>query len=179
MAEMRPYFKEIVENIFNRWSALKLAVEHGMAGHNGLQTAIEMVNYVTDCCVTNPKVDQENLIDLLEDVMDQEFHTICDDDSIKEISHYLIKYLIMLKEGKLEEIKVELSQLPMCEMWIVAGRKINYVTIDESSSEDEDDDMNTTEGNTMSMGPSTCGSTMQVQEEDMVDPGWTVVKKKK
>lgn len=42
MAEMRPYFKEIVENIFNRWSALKLAVEHGMAGHNGLQVQITL-----------------------------------------------------------------------------------------------------------------------------------------
>jgi hypothetical protein len=32
----RNQFKEIVECIFNRWSALKLAVEHGMA-KNGLQ----------------------------------------------------------------------------------------------------------------------------------------------
>lgn len=35
--DIKPYFKEIVENIFNRWTALKLAVEHGMAGQNGLQ----------------------------------------------------------------------------------------------------------------------------------------------
>lgn len=42
MADMRPYFKEIVENIFNRWSALKLAVEHGMAGHNGLQVNLTL-----------------------------------------------------------------------------------------------------------------------------------------
>lgn len=26
-------FKEIVENIFNRWTALKMAVEHGMGEH--------------------------------------------------------------------------------------------------------------------------------------------------
>lgn len=42
MAEIRPYFKEIVENIFNRWTALKLAVEHGMAGHNGLQVKLKI-----------------------------------------------------------------------------------------------------------------------------------------
>lgn len=37
MTELRKnQFKEIVEHIFNRWSALKLAVEHGMA-KNGLQ----------------------------------------------------------------------------------------------------------------------------------------------
>lgn len=26
-------FKDIVENIFNRWAALKMAVEHGMGDH--------------------------------------------------------------------------------------------------------------------------------------------------
>jgi hypothetical protein len=35
--ELQTQFKEIVENILNRWTALKLAVEHGMAGQNGLQ----------------------------------------------------------------------------------------------------------------------------------------------
>lgn len=35
--ELRNQFKEIVENILNRWTALKLAVEHGMGGQNGLQ----------------------------------------------------------------------------------------------------------------------------------------------
>lgn len=33
---MESCFREIVENIFNRWTALKLAVEHGMA-KNGVQ----------------------------------------------------------------------------------------------------------------------------------------------
>ena len=29
-------FKDIVENVFNRWTALKLAVEHGMGGPLGV-----------------------------------------------------------------------------------------------------------------------------------------------
>lgn len=144
-----------------------------------------MVNYVTECCVTNLKVDEENLIDLLEDLMDQEFHTICDDNSIKEISIYLIKYLKMLREGNLEQIRAEISQLPPCDMWIVPGRKINFVSKldDESSSDDEDDNDQEMGDCSMSVSdntaaPSTSGSTMRVEEED-VDPGWTVVKQKK
>lgn len=31
------HFKETVEQIFNRWTALKLSVEHGMGGKNGQQ----------------------------------------------------------------------------------------------------------------------------------------------
>jgi pre-rRNA-processing protein TSR2 len=38
--EVQQQFREIVENILNRWTALKLAVEHGMAGQNGLQVEI-------------------------------------------------------------------------------------------------------------------------------------------
>lgn len=34
--DLKNCFREIVENIFNRWTALKLAVEHGMA-KNGIQ----------------------------------------------------------------------------------------------------------------------------------------------
>lgn len=33
-------FKEIVENIFTRWTALKLAVEHGMGGKSGHQVKL-------------------------------------------------------------------------------------------------------------------------------------------
>lgn len=32
-------FKEVVENIFVRWTALKLAVEHGMGGKSGQQVS--------------------------------------------------------------------------------------------------------------------------------------------
>lgn len=117
--------------------------------------------------------------------MDQEFHTICDDDSIKEISIFLVKYLNMLKNGNMEGIRAELSQLPPYDLWIVPGRQIKFVSKpddDSSSSDDEamdDGEMTITESQS---APSTSGSTMQVEEED-VDPGWTRVggkgKKKK
>lgn len=37
--DLKPIYKEIVENVFNRWTALKLAVEHGMGGSNGLEVS--------------------------------------------------------------------------------------------------------------------------------------------
>jgi pre-rRNA-processing protein TSR2 len=144
-----------------------------------------MVNYVTDCCLTNAKVDEDNLIELLEDIMDQEFDTICDDNSIKEISNLLIRYLKMLRDGQLEQIKLELSPLSVCDMWIVPGRKINFVTKpDDGSSTDEGSDDEMEVGTEIASSiknvtsPSTSGSTMHVEEED-IDPGWTKVKGKK
>lgn len=88
----------------------------------------------------------------------------------------------MLRNGQSELVGAELSQLPPCDLWIVSGRKINFVSKpdDESSSDDDDEDMemNDVKITENSSAPSTSGSTMQVMEED-VDPGWTMVKTKK
>lgn len=112
--------------------------------------------------------------------MDEEFQTVCDDNSIKEISIYLIKYLNMLKSGNVQQIQLELSQLPACDKWIVPGRKINFVSQpeDDSSSDDDDDDAMDVVISENTSAPSTSGSTMQMEEQD-VDPGWTMVKGKK
>lgn len=40
MAAHHQYFREIVDNMFNRWSALQLAVVHGMGGFNGHEVTI-------------------------------------------------------------------------------------------------------------------------------------------
>lgn len=46
MADLTPEstqrFKEIVEQIFNRWTALKLCVEHGMGGTKGHQVFVHI-----------------------------------------------------------------------------------------------------------------------------------------
>lgn len=36
-------FLEIIEDMFNRWTALKLAVEHGMGGPNGLEVSFSII----------------------------------------------------------------------------------------------------------------------------------------
>lgn len=140
------------------------------------------MDYVTDSCVlTNSKINEEDLTDLLEDILDQEFDTICEDQSTKEISNILLRYLELLNSGQIELIKSELSALSPCSSWIVKGNKINIVKDPESDSSSGSDDEEMESDNTNQIvhnGPSTSGSTMQVEEED-VDPGWTVVKKGK
>lgn len=41
------FFKQTVETIFNRWTALKLCVEHGMGGKTGHQVTCSSYNIVT------------------------------------------------------------------------------------------------------------------------------------
>lgn len=192
--DLRAKFRSVVEEMLNRWTALRLAVEHGMHVENdGLRTSIELIDYMTDFCINTKKIDCDEIQEALDQIMDQEFDTICDDNSTKgifcstlvEIFHFLtcftlelainmVKYLTWLREGKDAEIINEINQLPQCEKWIVVGKKINYVKAPDSSSESEGEDMD------VEMTPSTSGSTQQVKIDDIPDaePGWTVVRPK-
>ncbi|XP_050100907.1 uncharacterized protein LOC126581360 [Anopheles aquasalis] len=175
-------FRIVVENVMNRWTALRMAVEHGMGGPLGLNTAIELIDYVTSFCTDNKNIDSIDVRELLEEIMDQEYETICEDDSIQEISVLLMKYLNLLKQGKTEEVMAELRLMKPCEMWIVSGAKIKYQRMDDSSSESDDlaDDheemeVDTTSGSVDVVSPSTEGSSTKFTEED-IDPGWTQVR---
>lgn len=47
-AELRSKYRSIVEEMFNRWTALRLAVEHGMhVENNGLQASSQFNNFLT------------------------------------------------------------------------------------------------------------------------------------
>uniref|UniRef100_A0A336LQR1 Pre-rRNA-processing protein TSR2 homolog n=1 Tax=Culicoides sonorensis TaxID=179676 RepID=A0A336LQR1_CULSO len=168
-AELRAKYRSIVEEMFNRWTALRLAVEHGMhVENNGLQAAIEILDYMTDYCIKMKKLEADEVQDTLDQIMDQEYDTICDDNSTKELGAYLVRYLTMLRDGKDQEIINEINQLPSVEKWITPKAKINYVRVDESSSDESDGEQMDTE-----IGPSSSGSTTEVKVEEEVDPGWT------
>lgn len=182
-AQLQPVFKEIVENIFNRWTALRLAVEHGMGGPLGLNTAIEIIDYITCYCTENKNVDSYDLREVMEEIMDQEFQTICEDESVDEISEILIKYLNLLKQNKEDVVRMELARMGPYQVWIKSGNSIKMQMVDDSSGT-EDDDMG--QDNDMEMdaapsgrssvpSPSMQGSTTEFLEED-VDPGWTQVR---
>ncbi|XP_053679304.1 uncharacterized protein LOC128730290 [Anopheles nili] len=180
---LQSVFRIVVENVLNRWTALRLAVEHGMGGPLGLNTAIELIDYITSYCTENKNVDTIDLREVLEEIMDQEFETICEDDSTQEISAVLMKYLKMLKEGKEEMVKAEIGMMSPCDMWIVSGAKIKYQRMDDSSeSEEDDNDQEDMEvepvadgSGTAAINPSTGGSSTRFIEES-IDPGWTQVR---
>lgn len=113
--------------------------------------------------------------------MDEQFDTVCEDESIKEVSDVLIKYFDLAKNGHMEVVRSELAQLPPCPVWITKSFQVKRVKEESSSSDDDDDEMTVDSNQETSnnlMEPSTSGSTMEVEEEDP-DPGWTVVKKGK
>lgn len=46
-----------------------------------LQTAVEAVNYVYEYCIGNDNITQAEIQEILVEIMDEEFDTICEDNS--------------------------------------------------------------------------------------------------
>ncbi|XP_055854398.1 pre-rRNA-processing protein TSR2 homolog [Episyrphus balteatus] len=173
------HFRIVVEKVFNYWPDLKLAVEHGMGGRNGQQTAIEIMEYTYNYCIKNDKITEGELQDVIEDLMDQEFNTLCDDNSIPEICKNLLRYLQMCKEEKYSEIEAEFQRLPPGKEWL-RGAQIVPICQDDSSSDDEgsdsDEDMDIDENEASSSRSAPAREKSPFVEPE---PGWTTVRTKR
>lgn len=161
-------FKKVVEHIFNNWSALQLAVDHSMGGPNSKQIAVSTVDYLVNYLTSENGFEVEDIEDVLEEIMDQEFNTVCEDDSIREVSSLMLKFLNLIKEGKMQDVEIEYNKLPPGTQWLSKAQCIQQTQPEESGesssashSQDENDQQN-----------------IDVPMEE-VDDGWTQVKSKK
>ncbi|KOB64841.1 Pre-rRNA-processing protein TSR2-like protein [Operophtera brumata] len=178
-------FKPVVDLVLNNWTALQLAVEHGMGAPGGEKTAQLMSVYVARYCVENV-VCVDDLTEVLEDLMDEEFDTVCHDNSPKEIATCLTNFLIMLKEGRHDELRAQIEALPPCQRWLSQPMSYHGNPDDDttSSGTDDDTDMNghhqphhhhQSNGFSEAQASSSQDEPMD-EDQDPVEPGWTVVK---
>lgn len=156
-----------------------------------LQVAIQIMDYTYQYCVGNENITQGELQEVIEELMDQEFNTLCDDHSIPEICRNLLRYKQMAQASQYPQIEAELSKLPQGKDWLRPDVKITYTPIEGDSSSDddmdEDDDdvaMNGDESDeeeaATSSGRVTRSQTRRQQAEQFVEPeeGWTTVRRK-
>jgi pre-rRNA-processing protein TSR2 len=146
-----------VENVFNTWTALRLAVEHGMGGNRGKEIALNLVAQVTDLFCKRD-IEAEEIADFLIEFMDSQFQTICEDNSPDEVANVLWQFYQHCKSGNDHLVSLELSKLPKCDMWLCAPHPV-------TTQEEPMDSVNI-----ISIGHS---SNVTVEEHD---PEWTQVK---
>ncbi|KAJ3629895.1 hypothetical protein MTP99_014258 [Tenebrio molitor] len=108
---MENSFKRVIEHIFDNWTGLKLAVDYGSAGSNSKEVATGFMNYMIEYCLNESNVDVDSIQEALDDVMDQEFDTICEDGSTKEIAILLYKFLELIKQGNTVAFDEEYQKL--------------------------------------------------------------------
>ncbi|CAH2005870.1 unnamed protein product [Acanthoscelides obtectus] len=172
-------FTKIVQHIFNNWTALRLAVEHSMGGCDSKQTALDFMNYMVQFCLYERNVDVGKIQEALEDILDEEFETICEDGSTQEVAVVLHKFLKLLRDGNLQDCETEYQKLPTINAeWLKSNIEQVKKTMLETSSSSEDEE----EQNTSTARPTTNQrppSLPTVNETPMDEDGWTEVRNKK
>ncbi|KAL0849749.1 hypothetical protein ABMA28_011704 [Loxostege sticticalis] len=173
-------FKPIVDLVLNNWTALQLAVEHGMGAPGGEKTAQLMSVYIARFCVENV-VDVTELTEVIEDLMDEEFDTVCHDNSPKEIASLLLMFLSLLKEGQHDELRARIEAMPTCQKWL--SQPI-HESVPPQCHGNPDDDTTSSSGedgpdDEPINGEAASSSHQNHEPEPMdedVEPGWTVVR---
>ncbi|XP_063361323.1 pre-rRNA-processing protein TSR2 homolog [Cydia amplana] len=176
MAMLYDEFKPLVDLVLNSWTALQLAIDHGM-GSNGPKTGQLVSDYITRYCVENLGGDIDNLTEVLEDLMDEEFDTVCEDNSPKEVAIVLLQYFTLLREGKQDELRARIAAMPVCQKGLSQN-------VRQPMNPGDPDDSDSSSGDELNDAPTNgnvppLAHNQQPEPEPMdedVDPGWTVVR---
>ncbi|NP_001135814.1 TSR2, 20S rRNA accumulation, homolog [Nasonia vitripennis] len=139
MADNNERCLNIIERIFSNWTALRMAVEHGMGS---TEQARNFCEYVAEILRINEKLDQLDLAAELEDYMDAEFHTQLEDDSEKQVAEEIhrLHYLLL---NDVEKLDSEILKLPEVKPWIVKKTETVRKVLDEAEGNDDEDDEGT------------------------------------
>jgi pre-rRNA-processing protein TSR2 len=79
------YFKEGVGSVLRQWTALELAIHHQWGGPQSAERAQELVAEILELFLGPDKVYKDDIALLLEDYLDTNFCTICEDGSPDEL----------------------------------------------------------------------------------------------
>ncbi len=88
--EANKYFQEGLGSVFRQWTALELAVHHEWGGANSSQRATELMQEILDMFLGPERIYKDDITLVLEDFMETQLNTVCEDNSIEEISELLV-----------------------------------------------------------------------------------------
>lgn len=162
------------------------------------QTANEIKTYIFNYCTQNDNIQRNEMVDMLNEIMDEEFDTICEDNStngkskwlfrlrsrllqipsILDLAEKLVVYLKLCIDGKFDEMKHYLSQLPKCVNWLDSNFKI----VPAPKADDDSDSMSDSSDEGMDMSSDDEASTLadanqkgHSNKPQTDEDGWTTI----
>ncbi|KAG6799134.1 hypothetical protein HZU73_05529 [Apis mellifera caucasica] len=140
MSNTKEFFLSITQRIFSNWTALKMAVEHGMGIK---ERAIDFCPYMTEVMYMNEGLNTNEIANELEDYMDEHFNTELQDNSAMQVAEELLRFYHYCIENNENLAVTELEKLPPLQSWIITNEPIkkiqNSCTIENDSSENEEE----------------------------------------
>ncbi|CAL7946434.1 unnamed protein product [Xylocopa violacea] len=140
MSNTKEFFLSVTQRIFSNWTALKMAVEHGMGTK---ERAIDFCPYMTEVMYMNEGLNASEIASELEDYMDEYFNTELQDNSAIQVAEELLRFHRYCMENNENLAVTELAKLPPLQLWLVTIEPVKKVQnthpkeSDSSGSEEE------------------------------------------
>ncbi|XP_046404580.1 pre-rRNA-processing protein TSR2 homolog [Ischnura elegans] len=169
-SQLNSDFQEVVAAVFDNWTALQLAIANGPGGLKSQEIVSNMISSVTQSICSNENIDSYDVADMLHDMLDENFQTVCEDDSPEEVGEVLLKYFSKCCAGEKHLVDLELGNVKKLSASASQRNPSRRVNIEEPATSEVNGEGS---GNDVDANGS-------VNEEEMeVDDGWTTVKSKR
>ena len=140
MSNTTEFFLSVTQRVFSNWTALKMAVEHGMGPK---ERAVDFCPYMTEVMYMNENLDNSQVANELENYMDEHFDTELHDDSAMQVAEELLRFHRYCTENNEGLAVAELEKLPPLQSWLVTNEPVRRTQIrsivEEDSSEGEEE----------------------------------------
>ncbi|XP_046747411.1 pre-rRNA-processing protein TSR2 homolog [Diprion similis] len=161
MASTKDFFLTISERVFSNWTALKLAVDHGMGSKD---RAEDFPAYITEVLYMNEGLDTDDLAAEIEEYMDEAFQTELQDDSAADVAKVLLRFHKYCMDGDEATAVTEMAKLPPLQPWIMRRKPAKDTLTQPQPPGEVRDNVKSQEA----------VEKMDAEEEE--DDGWTEVK---
>ncbi|XP_001927933.2 pre-rRNA-processing protein TSR2 homolog [Sus scrofa] len=176
-------FRAGIRAALEAWPALQIAVENGFGGVHSQEKAEWLGGAVEEYFFRNADLELEEVEDFLGELMTNEFDTVVEDGSLPQVSQQLQTMFRHLQRGDRAALKEMASFITQRKCKVRA----TALTTARETDEDEDDANSVEEMEVAAMndGAVTDGVCPQppdsqtIKEEDIVEDGWTIVRRKK
>ena len=131
-----------VHVIFGEWTALRLAIENEWAGGGTRERALALLQRVRDGLLASAVVHRDELEDVLDNALVDDFNIEADDESPQEIAVLLCALHTEARAGVTKTADVLLARSAGKRTWVEVPPPPRQRGEDDSSDEDIDDDVN-------------------------------------
>ncbi|XP_036031191.1 pre-rRNA-processing protein TSR2 homolog isoform X1 [Onychomys torridus] len=188
--DVRVLFGAAVRAALDAWPALQIAVENGFGGVHSQEKAEWLGGAVEDYFIANADLELEEVEGFLGELMTNEFDTVVEDGSLPQVSQQLQTMFHHFQKGDgaaLQEMTAQINQkkckvtatpLKTAEKTDVAEDDVDSVEEMEVKEVTATNDGATTDVVCPQPQPSD-PDPQTIKEEDIVEDGWTIVRRKK
>ncbi|KAM5195217.1 pre-rRNA-processing protein TSR2 homolog isoform 2-T2 [Hipposideros larvatus] len=159
--DSRALFGAGVRAALEAWPALQIAVENSFGGVHSREKAEWLGGAVEEYFFRNADLELDEVEDFLGELMTNEFDTVVEDGSLPQVSQQLQTMFQYFQRGDGAALKEMASH--------ITRRKCKVTATNDGAA---------TDGVCPQLQPSVLDS-QTIKEEDIVEDGWTIVRRKK